>query len=939
MSGSGSLSLGARVLWRRLASAPGPAITIVIATLLTVLFVTAVPRVLELVSQDDLDDAFAKAEPEQRNIRAVTQARLATGSGEPLTLINQRGVDLMTEVFPASIRSIVDDVRAVVETPQFRIASVPDDQPGPFPTSLRFRLQDGIDDEMTLVDGAMPAEHAPVEMLLGVGCPEDRLDVAGFEEDSDVECQVGEVPVFEIAISAETSADIGLGVGDRAFLHPDPQDRLWFAYGIPDDPPTFVLAVSGIIELSDPEREIWFADTSLHRPRIVENPDFRLIFAQGWITSEVYADVLTALPNAAMRYTWRYLVDPSRLDAARASDLLVDLGRITPPVDEDVFTSLPSLLNRYLEQRALTVSLLSIATISILVVAIGVVVALAGMLAERHAHGTLLSRDRGASPGQVTLSAAYTGLALVAPAAALAWAFIDLALTGTDGLVSNRGAALFVAGATMAIVIAYLPYARSRLQGPRSESGTNDGSGARRVVVEVFVLVAAIGALALLRRRGLADTSSATSEDVDLLLAVTPALVGLAAGIVAIRAMVPIMRSLSWIGSRKRTVVGFVGFRRLISMPAPARAPILVVLLAVTVAVFTSVVRVSIDSGQTEHTWQVAGADVRVEHRSPGAALPRTVDPETLAAGRPWAEAAVFPDTRVISEARYPLATVLAIDASAYREVIAGTPLGSDLVSAVEAGEGLIPVVVSSQPGAATPTVGTELSLEMGVVDPEVVVAAVVDRFPSLPTDEPFVVMSLDRLREARGDLPVPATSLFLRANETESMRIAETTLAPARVVSRYQVGAELTADPLARLADGALGGVFYLSTAFALVAAVSLFTATASRRRRDLGLLRILGLGSDQAAGITALELAPPVMAASLFGGVTGAMVALLLAPALDIDSFTGGVIPAEIVIDPGPLILVTALILTVVAGAVAIFVMMSRSDDEGTLLRVGDD
>jgi hypothetical protein len=86
----GSLSLVPRFLWRRLASAPGPAITIVVATLLAVLFVTAVPRVLELVSQADLDDASARAEPEQRNIRSVSQARLATGSHDPLEDIRER---------------------------------------------------------------------------------------------------------------------------------------------------------------------------------------------------------------------------------------------------------------------------------------------------------------------------------------------------------------------------------------------------------------------------------------------------------------------------------------------------------------------------------------------------------------------------------------------------------------------------------------------------------------------------------------------------------------------------------------------------------------------------------------------------------------------------------------------------------------------------------
>jgi putative ABC transport system permease protein len=935
----GSLSLGPRFLWRRLASAPGPAITIVVATLLAVLFVTAVPRVLELVSQADLDDASARAEPEQRNIRSVSQARLATGSHDPLEDIRERGVTVMTEVFPASVQSIVSDVHTVAETPPFRMTSFPDNQPGPFPTSFRFRLQDGIDGEVTLVEGSLPEEQEPLEVLLGNGCPDDRLTVAGFEEDPEVACVLGEAPVFETAITAETSADIGLGVGDRALLHPDPQDRIWFAFGFPDVPPIYVMAVSGIVELSDSEREIWFGDTSLHRPRIVENPDFRLVFAQGLTTPDLYDGILAGMPNAAMRYTWRYLVDPDLLDAARASDLHADLGRITPPPDQDIFTSLPALLAGYLEQRALTVSLLSIATISLLVVATAMIFAVAGMMAERHAAGTLLTRDRGASPGQVSLGAAYTGLVLVVPAALCALVTTGLTMPGTEGLVPGRAAALFAVGAVTAVVLANLPHARGRLQALRGEGGDGDVSRARRVVLEIFVLMAMVGAVALLRRRALADPVTDAPPSVDLLLAVTPALVGLAAGILTLRLMSPIMRLLAWVGSQGRAVVAFVGFRRLTSMPSAARAPILVILVAVTVAVFTSVVRTSIASGQTEHMWQVAGADLRIENRTTGAALPSAVDPDAFGEGRPVAEAAVFPETRVTAGTRSPLVTVLAIDTSAYREVVAGTALDPDLVSSLEGLADRIPVVVSSLWGAQPPAIGSEMSLDMGAVDPQVVVAGVSDRFPSLPSDEPFVVMSLDRLRDARGDLMVPASSLFLRADETQVASLAASIGEPARVVSRYEIGAELSADPLARLTDRGLAAVFYLSTACALVAAVSLFAATASRRRRDLRLLRILGLGSDQAAGVTALELTPPVLIASLFGGLTGAIVALLLAPALDIDSFTGGVVPAEIVIDWWALTLVTTLILIVVAGAVAIFVRVSRSEDEGTLLRVGDD
>jgi hypothetical protein len=71
----------------------------------------------------------------------------------------------------------------------------------------------------------------------------------------------------------------------------------------------------------------------------------------------------------------------------------------------------------------------------------------------------------------------------------------------------------------------------------------------------------------------------------------------------------------------------------------------------------------------------------------------------------------------------------------------------------------------------------------------------------------------------------------------------------------------------------------------------------------------------------------------------VTGALTARLLAPALDIESFTGGLFPAEIVVEPLPIIVTTAVVMAVLGVAVAIFVLATRTEDYGRLLKVGDE
>ena len=91
-----------------------------------------------------------------------------------------------------------------------------------------------------------------------------------------------------------------------------------------------------------------------------------------------------------------------------------------------------------------------------------------------------------------------------------------------------------------------------------------------------------------------------------------PVLVGLAVGLLTLRLYPLPIRLLSWLGSLRRDLVIFLGARRVSQQPPAARLPILVILLAVAVAVFASVVRLTIDDWQQEAAWQVIGSDYAV---------------------------------------------------------------------------------------------------------------------------------------------------------------------------------------------------------------------------------------------------------------------------------------------------------------------------------------
>jgi len=188
----------------------------------------------------------------------------------------------------------------------------------------------------------------------------------------------------------------------------------------------------------------------------------------------------------------------------------------------------------------------------------------------------------------------------------------------------------------------------------------------------------------------------------------------------------------------------------------------------------------------------------------------------------------------------------------------------------------------------------------------------------------------------------VPGTVVYLRGPEAETERLAaslDETAGLTRLSSRYEVLAGVADDPFATWVDRGLVIIFYLAMAFGIVASLSLLTVTASRRRRDLGYLRTLGLTSRQAMMITTLEQVPPLVVATLVGAATGGVVARLLAPALDIESFTGGLLAARIVVGPLAILGVSGVMVALLAVAVISFVAATRDEEYGRLLKVGDE
>ncbi len=880
--------------------------------------------------------------------------------------IREAGERFAERELPPSVAGVVSDQVFVVDTPQFLVSPLPGVDPRhPFPTFLRLRYQQGIEDRLTLVAGTMPQPQDRVPMLIGQGCPEDTasreefvdwLETATDEEKAEVACELRDLRHFQVVVTEETATDMGLMIGEQTVLTPDPTDPLLFGLSARDLDFALIVSISGIVELADVAEEYWYGDPDLHRPRIQENADLRIIYATGLIDPRDFSEITRSIGLADRRHTWRLYVDPALVALAHLDTLEVELrafeNHFAPiaarPSDFAVITGLSDLIEDHLEQREQTIAMLSTSVAGVLSIVVAVVLLLAVLMNERQRYATVLTRNRGASTGQLTLTRAYEGLVLTAPAVAIGYYMAGWVIPETDYLFSYRVSVALAVGAILAIVGAALPLIRRRLGSLQKERATTSTLSPRGQVGLALVIVLAYGAIVLLRRRGQIESTS--SGGIDLLLATAPAVVTVAIGLITLQLYPLAIAALAWIGSKTRGLVAFVGFQRIRQQDLAGRLPVLVVLICVSAASFASVARATILSGQEKSSWQAVGADIAIKGHGPHVPLPNSIDLTAIDGIEGVAMGATFANARAKLDLGTTTAEVLAIDAAAYGELTSGTAgdsaLPAFLLHPPEAADGTvtspIPVVVSSRWPTSTPVeLNDVFTVDLGVSSPIVVVKEIRDRHPDLVESRPFIIMDLETLRSSR-ELPIHPTVAYLRASQTAGDGIQMTVSSQsrsARVLSRYQYLDTVAGDPFISWVDRGLLIVFGFAVALAIVAAISSLALTSATRRRDFRYLRITGLSQDQATAMTVIEQFPAVVVAGVVGVLTGAVVAWAFDPAIDFDSFTGGLVPANLEIDWLAMAGTAVALIAAMAVAVGIFVTVNRGEDLARTLRMGDE
>ncbi|MEO8273576.1 MAG: FtsX-like permease family protein [Chloroflexota bacterium] len=928
----------AGLLLRRLRNELGILTLICLLVAGTSFIFASVPRLFDRVSTDALQYAARVATPVQRNISLSLNASIAPGSNDAdgVSGVRQFGDDIAAK-FPASVSALIGERTLHVTTVRFFVPV-----PRTYETHISLRYQDGFTDMTRLVDGRWPVD-------LGIPLRQIRF---GSDDPEPTE-----PTVLEAAISSTTATEIGVRVGDRLGVTLDGSDPL--VVGVPFKIARTEVEIVGVFEAIDPSAAYWDGDTGLLEVVQAGSADNPVAYATAYVPTEMYPGLYDG--GLPFHNVWGFKVDPARVDANEVEQLQVDLRRLglisgpTPAGARSsvtVLTGLPRILERFAAERALAGSVLTIAAIGPFGLAAGALGMVSILLVRRRRATLALARGRGASGALLLGTQLWEGLLFAGAASLVGLLAAFLAIDARPSLLSPAIAVAVGLGSALLLVGASWPMARRPLGLLDRDDPPVLRVAPRRLVIELTVVVIALGATLLLRQRGLTVTPTDGAASADPLLASVPVLSGLAAGIVALRLYPLPIRALGWLAARRRDFVAVTGLRTIGRSPASANLPLLVLLLTAAFGAFSSVIAASLDRGQIVASYLEVGADFRLQENGIGAlspllkpaeipgveaVAPGMVDPTAAFSRHPSQQATTY--LAAVDPRSYAVVTAGTAADPAWPAAFLGDPAGADLGTDANP----IPAILSNQLPIGSGDLAPGDTFRMTVNGHQMTFLLIEQRarFPGIGRPVTFAVVPYNWVEAATPAHLLPPSVMWVRGPATVTEPLAAALVAShsdARTASRYVAYGLLHDAPLAAAIPFGYSLALLAAAMYMSLTIIGSLVLSAARRTRDLAYLRTLGVSARQALALTIMEHAPPVLLAVIPGVALGIGVAILCEPGLGLAAFTGTDVAALFVDWPALGVLVAALV-GVVAAAVTTGTWLSRRARLVDALRIGDD
>ncbi|ULR49150.1 ABC transporter permease [Streptomyces deccanensis] len=697
----------------------------------------------------------------------------------------------------------------------------------------------------------------------------------------------------EAAVTVETARTLDIRVGSVIHLPGSARAPL-------------AVRITGIVVPRVPEGAYWSALPVLRTPALSRRPDLppnEVHWLGGLLLAPDAGPVLLGTPGRPERY-WNVAPD---IDTLRGHDLdrlasavaALESGpgvqRLRTVVDAglEAETNLDEVLADHARLRSGIAPLLLLAAVGTGSLAVIVLAMAGGVAADRRRAELALLRARGASlPGLAVRLLAETA-AVAVPAGALGLTAALLVLPGARTAPALTAAVTVTLLACVALPLRALVAHRTVRMHDGREDLADTPPSRRRTVVELTVLVIAVGAVAALRRQGSGSTA---------LVAAAPLLTGVVAALLLARLHPWPLRALSRATTRMRGLVLPLALAQAARAPGFAVLPLLALLSALTTAAFGGSVLAGVTAARDAAALAHVGADGRIETTT--GELPRTLPDRVrrLPGVRDVAEANVTHDAKPRQGSQ--LLPLAGVDPDAYADLSRRTGLGPfDAASLRQADDGTTDAGTTDAgtkgggtkggadrplPALASPRVAEEYGTgPYSVLLPDgtsvtVRVVLVRDRTPAVSGDDFLVV---DRAGLPRG--AARATTLLLTGdalNGRELRSTARDTSATVRL--RTEERTRHVDSPLQSGAERLYGVAVAAGAGYAVLALVLTVLRTAPARGALLARLRTMGMTRSQGRRLLILTALPQAFLAAAGGVLTGWAAIHLLSPGVDITA-----------------------------------------------------
>lgn len=904
-----------RLLLRQATSSLGASIAIALIVAVAAGLFTAWPRLARATFVEEFNYRIAQtAEPSRAlNGRQVGGWPVSSWSGNTSLTPLQEELQKVVDGAGPTLRPLLGRAEILVTLDANGTAlTMQTDAPRPPDLAgleMRFRALPGLEEHVRIAGGDAP-------------------DVWGGPTTS-AEGQVFDgIEPIPVMFSVATAERLGLEPGDVIEL-PD-ITLMWDE----DGPVSLTAVVSGTFEALDPDDGYWEHQVSGLDPLIRHDGNIG-DFAIG--AAYIHPDTLGKLDISGNLRPRTDVWIPVRPGSDDASALLDDLLEITAreiPLGDQTFggvrieleTALIDVLRTSLIAQRGTAAVLTLVAAGPVGVTFALL-ALATRLSVTRGRDTLaLASARGGSPPQIRGALGLEGVVLGLPAAAVGAAVATLAIPGALqagdyvlALLAGLAPAVFLAGAS-------LPNLRTERHDLTGRSPSR-----WRWVVETLVVAVAAGAAYLLLSRGLQATTTTT---VDPLATATPLLISLAAAVLATRAFPYPMRLVNAVSRRRRDLAPFLGSARAIREGGAGLVPMLALLVATSIAMFSTTMISTLSTGVGESTRADTGADIRIV----GPAYSDDVIDEIASLPEVAAVARVFtqPSTRFTEATTTRPVVLYAVDtatlASVQVDVVGAVTLPAGMDALVD---GRVPILTSSALGAGD----GDMSVQMNdVVDVELVGTA--SEAAGIAESALWAVVDLELMREVSGQNLVPRMALVgLRPGaspDDAAAAISEIVEGVGTVATAQAEESGFLDSPSARSMQQGFLVALALSVLQSVLALVLTLVLAAPARGRLVAVLRTLGIEPREARRLVAWELVPLAAAALAAGTVLGLALPHLVVATVDLSPFTGLSSPT-VVYDWSRLALVLAGVVAVVGITLVVASTIARRLSL-SVLRIGD-